>query len=321
MNTLVFQPTQETIIQAAQLLRQGELVAFPTETVYGLGACIFNHAAIKKIYDVKGRPQDNPLIAHISNLNQINSIAKDLPDSFHILAHALFPGPLTLVVPKTERVPDIVSGGTQTVAIRMPNHEVALALITATGEPLVAPSANLSGKPSPTTATDVLEDMNGKIAALIDGGTSTIGIESTVLDLTSEVPTILRPGAVTKPQIEALLSRTINESSVSVTEEAKAPGMKYRHYAPLAHIQLIESWEDMLPIPDSTDEGQFLLLSNIPRPSQVNIKEQLPLSMASIYQAFRYADRQGIRSIIIFLDQDTKNNAGLMNRIEKAALK
>jgi L-threonylcarbamoyladenylate synthase len=319
MNTLRLDPkdNKNSIQIAARLLQNGELVAFPTETVYGLGACIFNEQAVKQIFIVKGRPQDNPLIAHISSLAEVDRIATNLPGAFYPLANAFFPGPLTLVVPRNKMVPAIVSASTSTIAIRMPHNEIALSLIRQVGEPLVAPSANVSGKPSPTTVEDVLEDLEGKIPAVVDGGPCTIGIESTVLDLTSEIPTILRPGAITKKQIEHVLLKEIKEASLSGDEPQKAPGMKYRHYAPDASIYLISSWDELRNIPETS--SNTLLLANGSPPTNISVKEHLPLSTATVYQAFRHADRQKYSSIIIFLDAETKQNTALMNRIEKAA--
>jgi L-threonylcarbamoyladenylate synthase len=193
------------IAKAALLLKEGYLVAFPTETVYGLGAPIFNEKLVAQIFASKGRPADNPLIAHISDLSQILEIACEIPPFFDQLTKEFFPGPLTLILKRHPRVPAIVSGGLDTIAVRMPDHALAQALITAVGQPLVAPSANLSGRPSSTEASHVLHDFSGSIAAVIDGGPTKHGMESTVLSLLKEKPVLLRPGALSLADIEAVL--------------------------------------------------------------------------------------------------------------------
>lgn len=251
--------------EAGELLRQGEVVAFPTETVYGLGANALDSAACKKIYAVKGRPADNPLIVHIASFEEVKDIVRIWPETAEICARKFWPGPLTIVLPKKGIIPDIVSGGLDTVAVRMPSHPVALALIKAAGCPLAAPSANISGKPSPTNADHVWQDLNGKIPMLIDAGASTVGLESTVLDLTGGNPVILRPGGITREQLEAVLGRVDldrgvsgsyggssdrkeegcpgNQEDTNDTEDAvvkpRSPGMKYRHYAPEGEVVLI----------------------------------------------------------------------------------
>ena len=319
METEVLLPTPASISQAARLLKQGQLVAFPTETVYGLGARIFDEAAINRIYLAKGRPSDNPLIAHIASLSEVDRIAKDVPASFYYLAQAFFPGPLTMIVPRNDMVPKNTNPNAATIAIRMPNHEVALALIKAVGEPLVAPSANLSGKPSPTSASDVLEDMNGKISAILDGGPCQVGIESTVLDLTQTTPTILRPGAITKAAIEKVLKNTVMEPKSSEGQPLLAPGMKYKHYSPDTHIMLSSSWEEIKNFVTSNPGKKNLLLTNQSPPSDILFQKQEPLSTVTLYALFRTADRMGFDEILIFLDEKTQADSGIMNRIEKAA--
>ena len=217
--------------EAVSLLKAGELVAFPTETVYGLGADAFNGDAVKKIFEAKGRPQDNPLIVHIASVEQAAEVARDIPDEFYILAREFMPGPLTVVLPKSDAVPGVVTAGGDTVAVRMPSHPVARRLIAAS-MPLAAPSANRSKHISPTTARHVLDDLDGRVPLILDGGECGVGIESTVLDLTSAVPTVLRPGAVTEEMIAEILGRVGSLSPGAVIGRAKSPGMKYTHYAP-----------------------------------------------------------------------------------------
>ncbi len=322
MDTQILPPNDESIKKAAELIKAGELIAFPTETVYGLGASIFNVEAIQKIFTVKGRPTDNPLIAHISSLAQVELIGKNIPPEFSILSDNFFPGPLTIVVQKQEQVPNIASAQLSTIGIRMPHHQVAWKLIEASGTPLVAPSANLSGKPSPTTAAHVLEDLSGKIPLILDGGPCDVGIESTVLDLTTSPPVILRPGHITKEQIESVLHRPVVFASVTdAQEKVKAPGMKYRHYAPNAIVHVITTLDQLAEISKTLRPNQTMMITNIHLPATYEFKVILPLTEKGLYASFRKADDAGIQDILIFTDEETKKNIGLLNRIEKAAKK
>ena len=231
-----------SLTQAARLLQQGEVVAFPTETVYGLGADGLNGAAVAKIFAAKGRPADNPLILHIADKNDILLLTTGLTANAKALMEAFWPGPLTLIVDKSALIPDEVSAGLDTVGVRMPSHPVAAQLIALTGRPIAAPSANISGKPSPTDAQAVLDDMQGKVAGIVDGGRCGIGVESTVVDTTSPVPMILRPGGITREMLEAVLGAVEVDPTLagSTDFKPKAPGMKYRHYAPEAAMYLFE---------------------------------------------------------------------------------
>lgn len=289
--------SKNEIQQGAELLKQGELVAFPTETVYGLGASIFSPQTIQKIFEVKGRPQDNPLIAHIANLSQASLLAKDLPETFTLLAGAYFPGPLTLVVEKSEKVPDIATAGLPTIGIRMPNQQTALALIEAVGEPLVAPSANLSGLPSSTTAAHVMDDFEGKIAAVLDGGSCYYGIESTVLDLVSfERPTLLRPGAISKRELEETLSMPVD---LYTTGPKSSPGMKYRHYSPSIPVSL-----------HTTPNALEAHLTRSKNPYLIH-----ELASQSLYHHLRFADENGYDEVVIYCDHEIDD--ALNNRLEK----
>ena len=247
----------DTISKAARILKQGGTVAFPTETVYGLGADALNPAAVRKIFKAKGRPSDNPLIVHIAQMDSLKDIATDIPPIAFELMDAFWPGPLTLVLKRKNAVPDITTGGLDTVAVRMPDNPVALALINEAGTPLAAPSANTSGKPSPTTAGHVLSDLSGRIDAVIDGGTVKVGVESTVLDVTSDVPVILRPGGVSLEDI----SKHVGEVVVGYTDKdseegeiVRSPGMKYTHYSPSAKVVLVEGSGDG----DSDSDGRLV---------------------------------------------------------------
>lgn len=249
--------------EAAAIIRDGGLVAFPTETVYGLGADALHSEASRKIYAAKGRPSDNPLIVHISKYEDLLSIAKEVPVEAKKLADAFWPGPLTMIVWKNDSVPPETTGGMETVAVRMPNHPIALQLIAESGCLIAAPSANTSGKPSPTEATHVAADMDGKIPMILDGGSVGIGIESTIVDLTEEVPMILRPGYITKAMLENVLGEEVKIDPGILASEAacmhplsevtgqeaagqkpKAPGMRYKHYAPKADLVLVDGAAD-----------------------------------------------------------------------------
>lgn len=232
------------IAAAGQLLRHGELVAVPTETVYGLAADALNGEAVKNIFIAKGRPGDNPLIVHIADIADWAPLVTAIPDNAMALAHAFWPGPLTMILPAAPCVPTEVTAGLTTVAVRFPSHEVAQAVIKAAGCPLAAPSANRSGAPSPTTARRVMEDMDGRIAAVVDGGDCAVGVESTVVDLSGDMPRLLRPGGITPEQLQAVLGELFIDPAVTaqLEEGAKAasPGMKYKHYAPQAKLTLVK---------------------------------------------------------------------------------
>ena len=242
-----FQIDENEMKEAAELIRKGELVAFPTETVYGLGADALHPEASKKIYAAKGRPSDNPLIVHICKFEELVSIAKEVPAQAEKLADAFWPGPLTMIVWKNEKVPYETTGGMETVAIRMPKHPVALKLIEESGCLIAAPSANTSGKPSPTEASHVKLDLDGKIPMILDGGEVGIGIESTIVDLTEDVPMILRPGYITPEMIEKVIGEVRVDPGIIASDSAKkpkAPGMKYKHYAPKADLILVDGESD-----------------------------------------------------------------------------
>lgn len=231
------------IAEAADVIRRGGLAAFPTETVYGLGADALNPQAAKKIYTAKGRPSDNPLIVHIAEWEDLFTVAREVPGEAKRLADAFWPGPLTMVMKKNERIPCETTGGLDTVAVRMPNHPAALSLIRQSGCPIAAPSANTSGRPSPTEAAHVVADLGGKIPVILDGGPVGIGIESTIIDLTEKTPVILRPGYITKEMLSQTLGRKVVFDSAVIAPDSgkipKAPGMKYRHYAPRADLIVV----------------------------------------------------------------------------------
>lgn len=244
-NTLLLNADQNGVQQAGQLLKDGQTVAIPTETVYGLAADGLNGEAVARIFQAKGRPADNPLILHIAYLKDWEPLVTHIPDNARKLADAFWPGPLTIILPAADIVPKEVTAGLSTVAVRFPAHPVARAVIKAAGRPLAAPSANRSGAPSPTNAKRVLEDMDGRIAAIVDGGDCQVGVESTVVDLSGHTPRLLRPGGVTPEQLQAVLGDLVIDPAVTaqLEEGAKAasPGMKYKHYAPKAKVVLVKA--------------------------------------------------------------------------------
>lgn len=232
--------------QAGEILLSGGLVAFPTETVYGLGGDARNPEASAKIYAAKGRPSDNPLIVHIADMKDLAYVARDIPENAYKLAEAFWPGPLTMILKRTDNIPMQTTGGLDTVAVRMPSHKIARELIRAAGGFVAAPSANISGKPSPTVAKYVIQDMDGRIDMIIDGDGSEIGLESTIVDVSGDTPMILRPGYITKEMLEQVLGQVDVDQTIldaNSKQAPKAPGMKYRHYAPKGELVLVEGDE------------------------------------------------------------------------------
>lgn len=283
--------------KAAELLKQGKVVAFPTETVYGLGAGIFFAEAVQEIFRLKGRPADNPLIAHISDLAQLDQIVVEIPKSFYRLAESFFPGPLTIVLKKASIVPDCVTAGLPTLGVRMPGSSLARELIRAVGMPLVAPSANLSGKPSSTTAEHVRADFKDQLAAIVEGECR-YGLESTVMML-EPIPTLLRPGQIRKEEIEQVLG-----CELAIAQESKrplCPGMKYRHYAPNAPLRLFTEKKMM----------EEHLQKN---PSC--LRHVFVAHPTSLYAQLRKADQLGVEEIVVLYDA---NDAALKNRLLKAS--
>ncbi len=240
METRIFENTTEDLKAAAQLIQNGETVIFPTETVYGLGANALESAAVEKIFKAKGRPSDNPLIVHISKAEDMDTLAEEIPQSAVMIAEKFWPGPLTIILKKKPCVPDTVSAGLDTVGIRLPENEVARNFIAECGVPVAAPSANISGKPSPTSFKHVFEDMDGRVAGIIRGGECKVGVESTVIDLTSENPTVLRPGGVSVEQLREVLGEVLISSELKKDDIPKAPGMKYKHYSPKAAVYILK---------------------------------------------------------------------------------
>lgn len=246
MNTLLLKNNQQDIEKAGEILKNGGLVGLPTETVYGLAADALNGSAVAKIFQAKGRPMDNPLIVHIADFSDIEkyNLVSEIPQQAYMLANAFWPGPLTIIMKKSDIIPNEVSAGLSTVAIRCPSHPVAQKIIKAAGVPLAAPSANLSGSPSPTTAQHVVNDLNGRIDAVLDGGACDVGLESTVITLATDVPRVLRPGGVTVEQLREVLGKVdVDDAVVHKLKDgvvASSPGMKYKHYAPKSDVILLK---------------------------------------------------------------------------------
>ena len=319
-------PEPNLIQQAASVIRDGRLVAFPTETVYGLGADALNDRAVHDIFEAKGRPADNPLIVHVCNRQMLGVVASGLSKTAELLAERFWPGPLTLVLPRGSNVPASVSAGLDTVAVRMPRSRIALDLIRAAGRPIAAPSANISGRPSPTTAAHVLSDLDGRIDMVIDGGRTEIGVESTVLDVTQEPPVILRPGWITRGQLEAILGRV--EASACNEKRRRSPGTRHRHYTPTAPVILTESVS-----PDSIRRLVSEKLGNGPTgfvgsaPMEIDRAGFHPVRLPptagdyarAIYAALRELDEIGVRVIVVQGISDEGEGAAVMDRLRRAA--
>lgn len=335
---------KETLQEAARLIREGELVAFPTETVYGLGADALRPEASKKIYAAKGRPSDNPLIVHICKFEELESIAKEVPKQAKLLSEAFWPGPLTMVVYKNEKVPYETTGGMETVAVRMPNHPVALGLIEESGCLIAAPSANTSGKPSPTEAAHVALDMDGRIPMILDGGAVGIGIESTIIDLTEEVPMILRPGYITKEMLEDVLGEEVmidpgilaadTTDPSKAGQKPKAPGMRYKHYAPKADLVLVEGETDSVVAKINelvveqqskgrgvgviaTDETVSLYQADVVM--SIGARDDEDAIAAHLYKILRDFDEQQVDIIYSESFATPRIGQAIMNRLLKAA--
>ena len=323
---------------AGKLIAEGELVAFPTETVYGLGGDGLRPEAAGKIYAAKGRPSDNPLIIHIADVKDLERVAKTVPEEAYVLAEAFWPGPLTMIVEKSDAVPDATTGGMNTVAVRMPDHPIALELIRKSGCLIAAPSANTSGRPSPTEAVHVREDLDGKIAMIVDGGAVGIGIESTIIDLTEEIPMILRPGYITPAMLSKVLGKEViidpGIIAADDTTKPKAPGMKYKHYAPKAEMVIIDGEKDAViaEINHKTQE----MHKNRKRVAVIATEEtkglyeaDVVLSMGSrededaiakhMYKILRECDTLEVDVIFSECFQTPRIGQAIMNRLLKAA--
>ncbi len=321
--------TEKDIKEAAAIIKRGGLVAFPTETVYGLGADALNPEAVAKVYEAKGRPSDNPMIVHIGKASNIGELTPRLSPDIVTLIENFWPGPLTLVVKRKPSVPDRTTGGLDTVGVRMPDSPIALDLINWSGCPIAAPSANLSGKPSPTRAADVIEDLKGKVDAIIEGPDCRVGIESTVLDVSGETPTILRPGIITPESIEAAIGKKvavdpalyINRPRDVNSEEfkPKSPGMKYRHYAPKADMIVIEGGRDKVKAEIERLKGLNERMGN--KVGVILFEEKAFIEAAhDFFARLRDLDREDVDLILAGAMSDTDGvGFAVMNRMLKSA--
>lgn len=330
-------PEPEAVAAAADLIRRGSVVAFPTETVYGLAANATDAAAVARIFEAKGRPSDNPLIVHVADREQLSSVISQLPPLAEKLMNRFWPGPLTLVLPKHQTVPDVVTCGLATVGVRMPSHPVALALIRSAGVPLAAPSANRSGRPSPTVAEHVLEDLDGRIPLLLDGGETGLGLESTVIDMTVDPPVLLRPGGVTLEQICAEIGPVEVAAAVHGVETGEAPrspGMKYAHYAPKAQMLLVEGpvlrmqekIRDLLEEYEAEGKRVGIICSAESRgvyPAQVVLeygtREDLAGIASDLFSTLRAFDRHRVDVILAEGVPESGIGLAIMNRLRRAA--
>lgn len=317
--------------EAAKLLRENEAIAFPTETVYGLGANAMNDEAIAKIFEAKGRPSDNPLIVHIGTKSQLDGIVKEIPPVAEKLMEHFWPGPLTIILPRKEGISEKVTAGLNTVGVRMPDHPVALALIEEANVPVAAPSANRSGRPSPTLASHVYEDLNEKIAGIVDGGATGVGVESTVIDCTSAVPTILRPGGITKEQLEAVIGTvSLDPALKDEKEKPKSPGMKYTHYAPKAPLSIVEGSREFIQslVDEKKEEGfkvgvltteEYQHVYSADVVLSCGIRCDLASVATKLYDVLRTFDASEVD--VIFSESFPNEGIGnaIMNRLTKAA--
>jgi L-threonylcarbamoyladenylate synthase len=329
VRTEILPATEEHIARAAAVIRAGGLVAFPTETVYGLGADALNEDAVRKIFLAKERPADDPLIVHIASASQLPKLARQIPQRAWDLIERFWPGPLTLVLPKTERVPTVTTGGLDTVAVRMPSHPVAKRLIELSAVPIAAPSANRFGRPSPTIAKHVWEDLHGRIDLILDGGPTPIGVESTVLDLTVDPPMVLRPGGVTLEELRAVLG-DVQMLDAAHTEAAKrSPGTRSRHYAPRAQVLLVEQGAAEAALKELSGKRVGVLvyltrsLSVYGEGQGEVIIIQMPRSLKAyarrLFAVLRELDEQGVDVIVVEKLQERGLGRAIMDRLRRAS--
>lgn len=320
----------DSYTQAVDLLTKGEVVAFPTETVYGLGAIATNEEAVAKIFEAKGRPQDNPLIVHIGSKEEMMAFTQDIPKLAEVCMDAFWPGPLTLILPlRPNTLAKNVTAGLQTVGVRMPEHKVALELLKQLKQPVAAPSANKSGKPSPTKAVHVHHDLEGKIPLILDGGTTGIGLESTVIEFVNDLPTILRPGGVTKEMLEKVIGQVGEAQPTDEKEAPRAPGMKYAHYAPDSPVYLIEA--SLVKLKEAVEKihneqkkvaiiaSESFRRINVDYFFSLGKEDQLSDAAHLLYQALRDCDETDADIILVPVLSKAGVGTAIMNRLEKAA--
>lgn len=320
--------TQEKIEDVAKCIANGGIAAFPTETVYGLGCDAFNIDAIDKVYKAKGRPSDNPLIVHIANPVDIKNLVAEIPEKAYALMDNFWPGPLTIILPKLPAVPIRVTGGLETIAVRCPSNEIARKLISLSGKFIAAPSANLSGSPSPTAARHVISDLDGRVDYILSGDDSEIGLESTVIDLSDDVPTILRPGAVTQKMMSALIGDVIYDPAIlGSTDKPKSPGMKYKHYSPNAPVEVVIGTKNAVAgyiesrCKRENNVGVLTYTENDYDDAKCVLSAGKNMSeyAASLYYNLRVFDEYGVSKIYVEFQEDDDIGIAVKNRLFKAA--
>ncbi|NCB48036.1 MAG: threonylcarbamoyl-AMP synthase [Clostridia bacterium] len=332
MNTLLLKPNKKSIDLACTLLKQGEVVGVPTETVYGLAGDSSNPLAIKRIFEAKGRPSDNPLIVHISNMEMLEKVVSKVPDDAKKLAKVFWPGPLTIILPKGKGVCSESCAGLDSVGVRMPSNEVARKIIEQLGFPFSAPSANLSGKPSPTNAQDVYADMNGRIPLIIDDGSSNAGVESTVVSLLSETPVILRPGVVTKEDMEKVLQKPVLiakevTEGMKDNEVVRSPGMKYKHYSPTAEVTVVKgNFENFKKFVEKNNGNNVFAMCFDGEEKLLSVKslsfgqKDDALSQAhNLFTVLRALDKLGAKTVYARCPKSTGVSLAVYNRLVRSA--
>jgi L-threonylcarbamoyladenylate synthase len=329
-------PNESIIARASKLISNGEIVAFPTETVYGLGANALDPLAISKIYQMKGRPSDNPLIVHVADMKTLRRLVNEISPRDMRIIKKFWPGPVTLVLKKSKIVPKITTGGLGTIAVRMPRNKIALALIKRSGFPIAAPSANISGRPSPTNASHVKDDLDGKVKMILDGGNTEIGIESTVIDMTLRTPVILRPGGISKESIEDEIGKVHFHDSLlgprtSTKKINKSPGMKYRHYSPNARVVIVEGSRirakaKIIELTEKLkDEGKKVSIMTASKSLKPNVDSVLYMGNTldtiarNLFANLRKADNDHIDVIVVQGIHYNNTGFAIMNRLKKAA--
>ena len=304
-----------SIIEAAKFIRRSGVVAFPTETVYGLGANVFDESAVAKIFEAKQRPPDNPLIAHVASVDKVEDLSSDVTPVARKFIHAFFPGPLTVVVAKSPRVPLIATAGLETIGIRMPRFELAREFIAVCGVPLVAPSANLSGRPSPTTWQAVFEDLNGRIDCILQGEPTEIGLESAVVDCTSAIPVLLRKGSVSLDDLQIVVPETVSLDAAA-SESVRSPGLRHKHYSPRAKVRLVDKGMTF----DHEESRAFIGLEEPKGNFDLSrIFSSIEEYARSVFSFFRECDARGIKTIYCQSVEVSGIGDALMDRLRRAA--
>ncbi len=332
--------TKESIIaikEVAEKLKDGEVIAFPTETVYGLGANALDKEAVKNIFIAKGRPSDNPLIVHIANIEQLYDLTDEVNETSRLLITKFWPGPLTIVFKKKDGISDLVTAGLNTIAVRMPNHPIALSILENASIPIAAPSANSSGKPSPTTSEHVLNDLNGKIEGIVDSGATGVGIESTVIDVSGEIPLILRPGGVTIEELKEVLGEVEIDTTNEKNDQPRSPGIKYKHYAPKGEMVIVKGNEleiinkIKLLVSEQFKLGKSVGVLTLEEHKSLFVNADITLAYGNkdnlypmaehLYDALRIFDLNNINYIIVEAVEEKGIGHSIMNRVIKAANK